>query len=287
MYIISVDLGSTNFKAIVMKIDGDNITVFCKHKSKSTDFNKFIDEIIVKYSIDKEKIEKIVATGTGSSYIDDKYENIEILKVAEFDAIGFGGLILAHIEEGIIASIGTGTAFIYSNGDVNKHLGGTGLGGGAVVGLGKRLITKDFNNDGKELMSCFQKVIDMAKTGNTKNVDLTIGDISKNDIGSLTKDITAANFAALCKTASDHDYAAGIINMILENIILQANLYNTKKLPIVLIGTMVSDPYIKDCIRKVCKYCGPESDFRFVDESEYAIAIGAYEYYLLKLRKVV
>lgn len=286
MYIISVDLGSSNFKAIVMKIDGDNISVVCKYKSKSFDFGKFISEIIEKFSIDKTKIEKIVATGTGSSYISDKFENIDIVKVAEFDAIGFGGLILSHLEEGIVASIGTGTAFIYSNLIENKHLGGTGLGGGALVGLGKRLLTKDFNNDGKEVVSCFQKVIDMAKHGNTKNVDLTIGDISKNDIGSLTKDITAANFAAIYKKASDSDYAAGVINMILENIILQANLYNTKKLPIVLIGTMVSDPYIKDCIRNVCKYCGPESDFRFVDESEYAIAIGAYEYYLLRLRLV-
>lgn len=273
MYIISVDLGSSNYKAIIMKIVGDDISLVGKKRVGVCDFNIFFEELIKEFNIDKKNIEIIVVTGTGASYIGDNYDNIKILKIDEFDAIGYGGLILAKKENGLVVSIGTGTAFIESDLVMNKHLGGTGLGGGTFVGLGKRLIRNDIG---------FSELISQVKNGDRKNVDLLIGDISSGDIGNLTKDITAANFAGITKTANQDDIVAGIANMIIETVALMAKQHNRKKLPIIFIGTFVTDEYIKKRFMELSSFM--DGDYVFVDNADYAIAIGAYEYYLLRHR---
>lgn len=287
-YIISTDLGSTNYKAIIMKIENDNISIVGKVKERDKDFALFILDILHTYSIKKDDIEKIVVTGTGASYLGDSVYDIDMVKVDEFDAIGYGGVILAKLEEGLVVSVGTGTAFVYSNLVKNEHIGGTGLGGGTFVGLGRRFLD---NKDSKNYDTApnFKELIEMAKKGDHTNVDLTIGDISAKDIDDMSNDITAANFAALNKKADDNDYVAGIVNMILETIALMAKLYkkNLKNadMPIIFVGTMVTDEFIHDRLKKIGEFT--KDKYVFVDYADFAIAIGAYEYYLLRLRKVV
>lgn len=284
MYIFSIDFGSTNFKAVVLEIVEDekeaNIKVIGKVREKAADFALFIYSLIDKYHVDKKEVEKILVTGTGSSYLGDNFDGMEILKINEFDAIAYGGLILAGIEEGNIVSIGTGTTILYSDMKETKRLGGTGLGGGALVGLGKAILLSiyDENSD----VTNFKTLIDMAKKGNKNNVDLLIGDINKGNIGNMTSDITAANFAAIYKKASPEDYIAAALNMILENVsLIVKGVY--KKGPIVYIGTMVSDDHVQERLREIADYTG--NKITFVEDSEYAIAIGAWEYYLLNIRK--
>lgn len=284
MFIIAADLGSTNQKAVVLKISENeketNIELIGKVRIKTTDFALFIYDIIEKYDIVIDDIEKIIVTGTGSSYLEEKYKGIEIVKVDEFNAIAYGGLILSNNEKGIIVSIGTGTTIIYSDMKEVIRLGGTGLGGGTLVGLGKAILSNihDVNAD----TVSFNDLIDMAKKGNRNNVDLLIGDINKGNIGNMTKDITAANFAALYKKAKPEDYITATLNMIIENISLLVKALH-KGGAIVYIGTMVSDEYVRENIRTIAKYTG--SKVSFVNDSEYAIAIGAWEYYLLNIRK--
>ena len=56
-------------------------------------------------------------------------------KVDEFHAIGKGGLFLTGLTRAIIVSMGTGTAFIIADQNGEKHIGGTGIGGGTLLGL--------------------------------------------------------------------------------------------------------------------------------------------------------
>lgn len=281
MYIISFDLGSSNFKAIIMKVVENvkegNIELIGKVREKTTDFALFISLVKEKYSIKDSEIEAIIVTGTGASYLNDSYNEIKIIKINEFDAIGYGGLILSNHEKGIIVSIGTGTSIVYSDMINSKRIGGSGLGGGTLVGLG-RAITK--NN------IPFLELIEIAKKGDRKNVDITIGDISSTDISNLTKDVTAANFARVHKNASNEDYVAATINLILENICLITNAYKMpyKNLDVIFIGTMVNDSYINNRLKEIGKFT--KDNYVFVDNADYAIAIGAYEYYLLRLREV-
>lgn len=284
MYILSLDFGSTNFKYLVLSIDENeketNIEVVGKGRNTVTDFATFIIEILNKYNIDKKDVEKIVVTGTGSSFIGDDFEGIEIVKVDEFNAIAYGGLILSKLDKANVVSIGTGTTIVYSDLKKVERIGGTGLGGGTLVGLGNAILS-DIANDQKKVVN-FKTLIDMAKIGNKTNVDLMIGDINKGDIGNMTPDITAANFAALNKKANKYDYVAAVLNMILENISLLVKAVSNDE-SVVYIGTMVSDEYVRQCLYKISEYTG--SKIVFVDDSEYAIVIGAWEYYLLTIRK--
>lgn len=284
MYILSLDFGSTNYKCLLLSIDESknetNIKILGKGRSIATDFAIFIYDIFKRYDIKENQVEAIIATGTGSSFLEDKFNDIKVIKIDEFDAIAYGGLILSKLEEANIVSIGTGTAIVYSDMDKVERIGGTGLGGGSFVGLGSAILS-DKNTDEKSVTN-FKTLLDMAKNGDKTNVDLMIGDINKGSIGKLTSDITAANFAALQKKSNTNDYIASLLNMILENISLLVNAVKKTK-QIVYIGTLVSDDYVKSCLKKIAEYTGDE--IMFVDESEYAIAIGAWEYYLLNIRK--
>lgn len=282
MYIFSLDIGSTNIKAIILEIKNDGkeekINLIGKVRKKNTDFALFISELFDEYSIKKELVENIIVTGTGASFLDDTYEGIKIIKVDEFDAIGYGGLLLSNINEAIVVSIGTGTTVIRSNLYKNERLTGTGLGGGTFVGLSNAILQNRLVNDN---VKTFNELIEMAKLGNRKNADLLIGDISKSAIGDMSFDITAANFAGTNKTFSENDLIASVANMIIENISLIVKGVN-RELPVIYIGTFVSDEYIMNRFKELSEYIG--NNVVFTNDAAFAISIGAWEYYLLKLR---
>ena len=282
MYIFSLDIGSTNIKAIILEIKNDGkeekINLIGKVRKKNTDFALFISELFDEYSIKKELVENIIVTGTGASFLDDTYEGIKIIKVDEFDAIGYGGLLLSNINEAIVVSIGTGTTVIRSNLYKNERLTGTGLGGGTFVGLSNAILQNRLVNNN---VRTFNELIEMAKLGNRKNADLLIGDISKSVIGDMSFDITAANFAGTNKTISENDLIASVANMIIENISLIVKGVN-KELPVIYIGTFVSDEYIMNRFKELSEYIG--NNVVFTNDAAFAISIGAWEYYLLKLR---
>lgn len=284
MYTLALDFGSTNFKYLILKVSENeketNIEVFGKGRDVVTDFALFISNILKQYNIKEKDVDKIIATGTGSSYLENNFHNIEIVKVDEFNAIAYGGLILSRLEKANVVSIGTGTTIVYSDLKIVKRIGGTGLGGGTLVGLGSAILS-DIGNKEREITN-FKTLIDMAKNGDKSNVDLMIGDINKGNIGNMTSDITAANFAATNKKANKYDHISAALNMILENISLLVKAVCNDE-PVVYIGTMVSDEYVRECLYKIADYTG--SKIMFVDDSEYAIVIGAWEYYLLNIRK--
>jgi hypothetical protein len=86
-------------------------------------------------------------TGVGSSFIEKPLYSLPCRKVSEFTSVGRGGLYLSGLDEAVIVSMGTGTAYIhaYRDGDrtVTEYLGGTGVGGGTLLGLAKKMIGID------------------------------------------------------------------------------------------------------------------------------------------------
>ena len=285
MYVLAFDIGSTNIKALVLKVTkinkDENVDLIGKIIVKNTNFADFFYELIKKYDIDFKNIEKVVVTGTGASYLENKIHDIDIVKVDEFNAISYGGLLLSKLDKALIVSIGTGTTIVYSDLNENIRIGGTGLGGGTFVGLSNAII--DNRSDGHAPYT-FNVLVKMASNGNRSNVDLCIGDISNTDILNMSKDITAANFAGINKKHNIDDLISAVANLVLENIALLVKTLN-KDLPVVYIGTMVKDQFIKNRIKEIAEYT--ESDVTFVDDADFAIAIGAWEYYLLKIRKVI
>ena len=143
-----------------------------------------------------------------------------------------GGLYLSGLDNAIITSCGTGTALVYAKrGEAPQYLGGTGVGGGTLVGLSKKMLSMD----------TVSHISELAKEGSLDKVDLKINDITKSDIVPGFSDImTASNFGSISDLATKADIALGIINMVFETIgmmaIFAARNYNIKD--VVLTGNL-------------------------------------------------
>jgi len=213
--IVGIDIGGSTTKIVGFNREADGefkliAPLFVRATDPITSiygaFGKFLD--INNYSL--EDIQKVMVTGAGSSYMSKPIYGLPCHKIAEFKSIGLGGLYLSGLDRAIITSCGTGTALVFAErGKDPLYLGGTGVGGGTLVGLSKKLLSMDNVNHVSEL----------AKSGSLDKVDLKIKDITKQDIVPGFGDImTASNFGSISDLADNADIALGIINMVFETI---------------------------------------------------------------------
>lgn len=191
-------------------------------------FGKFLDVNNLALS----DIKKVMCTGAGASYMTKPIYDLPCEKIAEFNSIGLGGLYLSGLDRAVIVSCGTGTALVYASRDAEpKYLGGTGVGGGTLVGLSKKMLGMDN----------VAHISELAREGDISKIDLKISDISKSEIVSAFDDImTASNFGSVSDLATKADIALGIINMVFETIgmmaIFAARNYETRD--VVLTGNL-------------------------------------------------
>jgi len=233
-----MDIGTSNIKIIETdeKINIKNKLILEKMEPEEA-----LEKFIIGKNINLEKIEKIVVTGVGANNMKDKFLNKLIIKVPEFIATGSIG----EEEKFIVASMGTGTAFIKNEKREITHLGGTGVGGGTLINLCKK-INPDIS---------FETIRNSELTGNLENVDLTIQDITDEEIKTLPKDTTAVNFGKLNDKATKQDVVLGIMNMIFETIGVMAALAakGTNITNIIAIGQVVNIPYARKVLDKIEK----------------------------------
>jgi type II pantothenate kinase len=78
------------------------------------------------HKLSLQEIEKVIITGVGASFLGDQLLGLPLKKIAEFRALGYGGLFLSGLENAVIVSMGTGTAFVKAHGQCISHLGGNG-----------------------------------------------------------------------------------------------------------------------------------------------------------------
>ena len=137
---VGIDIGGSTTK--IIGIRGDEIITPMIVKANDPiaslfgAFGKFIDQNALSLG----SIERIAITGVGSSHVDKSIYDIETIKVQEFLCNGYGGLHLSGLKSATIVSMGTGTAIVRAcNGDI-EHVGGTGVGGGTLLGLSNRML---------------------------------------------------------------------------------------------------------------------------------------------------
>ncbi len=224
-------------------------------------FGKFIDA----NSLSLGDVDKVAVTGVGASSVEKPIYGIPTYRVEEFLSNGLGGLRLSGLEEAVIVSMGTGTAFVRADGDGIRHLGGSGVGGGTLLGLSGLMLN----------IHSIVVLIDTAKDGDLGKVDLTIGDISKNQIGNMPDDRTASNFGKLSDLADRADIALAIINLVFQTIgmlaVFASREFNQSEA--VLIGNLSRIPYC----RKIFEGLELLHGFKFLipQNAEYATAVGA------------
>jgi len=218
-------------------------------------------------------VNKVMVTGVGSSFISAPLFGLETQKVDEFKCIGMGGLFLSKLEKCIVISMGTGTALVLAYDNTTRHLGGTGIGGGTLLGLSK-LLLKIHN---------YQDLVKTAEGGNLSNIDLSIGDITKDLIPGLPPEATASNFGKISDLASREDIAMGIINMVFQTIgkvaIFAARAEGVKDM--VLTGNLTKIPQSQEVFDRLGRMFGVK--FHKPYYAEYCTAIGAaisYEHHV-------
>lgn len=153
-----------------------------------------------------EKIRVVCVTGgkSGGLY-GKKLFGVPVRHVSEIDAIGLGGAFLAGKKSCLVASLGTGTCIVEMRNGKARHFGGTGVGGGTLLGLAKLLLgTKDVF----ELEA-------IAAKGNAQKIDLSVGDIIGNGLGVVPARATGSNFAKLSSQKKE-DVAAALVKLVAE-----------------------------------------------------------------------
>ena len=210
--VIGIDVGGSTTKIVGFRDTGEKKELIEPLFVSATDpitsaygaFGKFIDH----NDISLADIEKVLMTGVGSSHLKREMYGLPTVSVPEFDSIGRGGMYLSSFDDCLVVSMGTGTAIVHAHNGAIEYLGGTGVGGGTLMGLSKLLIGAE----------SIEHIVDLAKEGDLGRIDLRISDISAVDIGSVPSELTAANFGNVSDIAERQDLARGIMNLVYETI---------------------------------------------------------------------
>lgn len=272
--VIGIDVGGTTTKIVGFKREDGATTLVEPLFVRATDPVTSAYGAFGKYTLENgvalSDIDCVMMTGAGSAVIDKPIFSVPCRSVTEFDCIGQGGLYLSKLREAVVVSMGTGTAIVYAkreNGSVKtQYLGGTGVGGGTLVGLTRKIL-------GVESIDHIEQ---LCEGGNLDNVDLRIKDISgQSTYSGVNAELTAANFGKLSDIASKNDIAMGITNLVAETVgmmaIFAARNYGLRD--IVLTGNLSSVAPIHD--RLLALNDSFDVNFIIPENAQFATVIGA------------
>lgn len=272
--VIGIDIGGSSTKIVGFSSKGDQWELIEPQIIKANDpvtatygaFGKFTDENNLHIS----DISKVMMTGVGASHVKSSLYGLKCQRVAEFDSIGRGGTYLSGLSEALVVSMGTGTAMVHARADgTMKYLGGTGVGGGTLLGLSKLLLN----------VESIKHLEQLSENGSLDNIDLRIKDMTAtNSLTQLEGDLTAANFGKLSDLATKDDVALGIMNLIFETVgmvsIFAARSVGAKD--IILTGNVTK---LTHCKRKFDEFnhleVGRGLNFIIPDRARFSTAIGA------------
>lgn len=207
----------------------------------------------------------IAITGVGAGYLGNSLLGLPVNHIGEFEAIGRGGTFLANMSQAIVVSMGTGTAIVEVNAGQITHWGGTGIGGGTLVGLSKYILGVT------DVFLVSQK----ATQGRLDRIDLSVGDIASSEMIGLADSITASNFGKYSDEATEADLALAILNLVYQTIGVVAHgaAKSTNNTNIILTGKLATLPQAELIFADLATVFGLE--FHIPKHAEYATAVGA------------
>ena len=269
--VLGIDVGGSTTKIVGFMTDGERCELIEPQLVRANDpitatygaFGKFTDENRINIS----DITKVMITGVGASYVKRSLYGLSCERVPEFGGIGRGGLYLSGLDEALVVSMGTGTALVHARSDgYMNYVGGTGVGGGTLMGLSKLLLKAE----------TIAHIEEYAADGDLKNIDLKIKDITASDsMTSLLRDMTAANFGNVSDIATKGDIASGIMNLVFETVgmvsVFAARSCGVKN--IVLTGNLTR---LKRCKEKFKEFntMGYGVSFIIPERAQFATVIG-------------
>ena len=272
--VIGIDVGGSTTKIVGFKYDEGKRELIPPQYVRATDPVTSIYGAFGKFTLENglklDKIDKVMVTGAGASYMSEPIYSLDCVSVPEFECIGRGGLYLSGLDEAIVASLGTGTALIHAHKNGNEvkteYLGGTGVGGGTLIGLSRKMLGVD----------TIEHIEQLCEGGDLDKIDLRIKDISVNHTyKGVNDDLTASNFGKLSDLANKHDIALGIANMVTETIGMMAIFAarNYKLKDIILTGNLTAIKPITETFLNLGKIF--DVNFIIPENSQFGTVIGS------------
>lgn len=156
-------------------------------------------------------------TGGKASVVQEKLKRPGRIIVPEFLASCRGTRHLLTSEGNtqltnfILTNVGTGTSINLIKGEAQEWIGGTGVGGGTLVGL-SGLLTGVYD---------YPRLMQLAAQGHRDSVDLTVARIYEGENPPIPGDLTASNFGAVFEEdapPSADDQIASVIGLVAETV---------------------------------------------------------------------
>lgn len=275
--IIGIDVGGSATKIVGFRIDENQSRemispLFVRATDPITSIYGAFGKFTTENNLDLEDIDKVMVTGVGATHMQKPIYSLTSHKVPEFDAAGIGGLYLSGLDEAIVVSMGTGTALVHakkngSNIEIN-YLGGTGVGGGTLLGLTKKMTG----------VNTIEHIEELCQSGSLDNIDLRVKDISKNSqFTGVNENLTASNFGKLSDMATAGDIALGVANMVAETIAMMA-VFTARGLGlknVVLIGNLTTIAPVRDVFGNLDSF---GINFIIPENASFGTVIGAALY---------
>ena len=265
--ILGIDIGGSTTKIVGLRTDGSVVSMLrVRAEDQVTSLYGALGNYLTSSGLTLQDVRRVVLTGVGASYVDGDIFGLPTCKVDEFSASGTGALALSGQEQAVVVTMGTGTAFMSAErGGAVRHLCGSGIGGGTLGGLCRKLVG----------MERFGQIKKLAEQGDLGQVDLTIADITCHPAPTLDPTLTAANFGNLAEDASPADLAAGAVNLVLQAIgtmtVLACQCCDTRT--VVLTGSMTTLSQVKPNFENFEKLYGIH--YIVPENATFATAIGA------------
>ena len=277
--VLGIDVGGSTTKIVGFRLEPNGSRtlmppLFVRATDPITSIYGALGRYTTENGLALSDIRRVMTTGVGSSYLSGPIYSLECRSVPEFSGVGLGGLYLSGLEEAIIVSMGTGTALVHAKRNPDgttaiDYLGGTGVGGGTLLGLTKKILGVD----------TIAHIEQLCEGGDLSKIDLTIKDITQQgQFPEMSANLTASNFGNLSDLADSHDIALGIANMVAETIFMMAIFAARSKgiSDIVLTGNLTTiSP-----IRRVFEGLATNFGVRFIipENSSFGTVIGAALY---------
>ena len=268
--ILGIDIGGSTTKIVGLRTDGSVLSMLrVRAEDQVTSLYGALGNYLTSNGLTLKDVRRVVLTGVGASYVEGDIYGLPTCKVDEFSASGTGALALSGQDSAVVVTMGTGTAFMWAEKGGNvRHLCGSGIGGGTLGGLCRKLVG----------MERFGQIKKLAAQGDLGQVDLTIADITCNPAPTLDPTLTAANFGNLAEDASPADLAAGAVNLVLQAIgtmtVLACQCCDTRT--VVLTGSMTTLDQVKPNFENFEKLYGIH--YIVPENATFATAIGAALY---------
>lgn len=217
---------------------------------------------------------EICVTG-GKSEVLRSFLNKEAREMVEFEATHLGvqfllGQMGRSDDAYLVTNVGTGTSIHCIQDNTQERLGGTGIGGGTLIGL-SHLLTG---------LTDFEEIVRLAGNGSRERIDLKVKHIYEGKEPPISGELTASNFGkdlfSISGELSKEELLATVIGLVGETVstISVQAARQCRSSTIIYIGSsFIDNSLLKEVVESYTILRG--STPLFLENGEFSGAVGA------------